>query len=87
MLWRVSGTDIIASDVVPRMLRAIGNCAAPQREPLMAASKIILDTATAAILPLTFLRRDFACLRCLEAEADAESVVRKIAVLFYLHAG
>lgn len=86
MLWRVLGTDIIASDVVPRMLRAIGICAAPQREPLMAASKIILDTATAAILPLTFLRRDFAPLRYLEAEADAASVLRKIAVLFYLHA-
>ena len=53
-------------------------------EPLLAASAIIAGTGTAAVLPLTFLRRGSKWLRHLDAEADEASRLWEVAVLFHL---
>ncbi|MDE2466674.1 MAG: Tn3 family transposase [Alphaproteobacteria bacterium] len=68
----------------PRMLRVLDICAAPVAEPLLAASAIIAGTATAAVLPMTFLRRGSKWLRHLNAEADEASRLWEVAVLFHL---
>jgi len=68
----------------PRMLRVLDICAAPVAEPLLAASAIIAGTATAAVLPMAFLRRGSKWLRHLDAETDEASRLWEVAVLFHL---